>query len=78
MRGVIPGFSLVFMLVMILFWITIFIAIAAFVYRFVIGESKHMSNFSDSKALELLNERLVKGEISEDEYKKKKDIVCRK
>jgi len=65
MHGFGPGMGL-----MMAFWVIILVAVVIFVYK------KH--NRHSNEALELLKLKFVKGEIDEEEYLNKKNILLKK
>ncbi len=51
------------------------IGLAIYAVYKISGKNSGMRNIDSS--LEILNERFVNGEISEDEYKRKKDLILK-
>jgi len=66
------GFGAGLMGFMMLAWILLIVAVVYFVYK------KFGSGKSDSEALDLLKLKFVKGEITEEEYLNKKNILLKK
>lgn len=65
MQGGFMGFTMIF-------WLIIIAAIVYFIYK------KYNSTSSNSEALELLRLKFAKGEINEEEYLNKKNVLMKK
>jgi len=65
---------------MLLWWVVIIIGIGLAIYGLISlfrGQSGKKEFVNDNRSLEILKERFAKGEISEEEYEQKKQIMLK-
>jgi len=73
---VMPWYGMIFGPIMMIIWLVIVIVIAAAVVRWLQGGSVGGSFLGGKKrALEILEERLAKGEIDKNEFEEKKRLL---
>ncbi|MEY8001703.1 SHOCT domain-containing protein [Clostridium sp. Mt-5] len=68
------GFNLIIMIPVLI----VCLLIAYFIYKAISSRNLNLAtNISSAKAMSILNERFAKGEISEEEYKTKKNQMLK-
>lgn len=72
-RGMYGAGSFLMMIPMII----LLLAVIYFVYKLVNGNRLNIAESSSLKAMDILNERFAKGEISEEEYNSKRKRILK-
>lgn len=68
------GYTMWNSLFMWLFWILVLFIIGLVAFR-LISQKKQTDNYDSNQSLTILKERLAKGEINEDEYRRLKRLL---
>ncbi|WP_304442514.1 SHOCT domain-containing protein [Thermotoga sp. KOL6] len=55
---------------MMVFWAVILVVLFVLLFRWIEGNRTHERDAGNQRAIELLKERLARGEISEEEYER--------
>ena len=73
MMGPYGVFGIITLIVHLLFWAAIFYLVFMAIKKLNVKDNHNSS--SEDKSIQILKERYAKGEISEEEYKKMKDML---
>lgn len=69
------GFGIVFFILQLLFWVAIIYVIFLAIKKFNSKVEHNSSIGIEDKSIQILKDRYARGEISEEEYKKVKEVL---